>query len=186
MIVMPQLTSEDRAFLTAHLTRTRDLVLHEISGLRSDQWTFRPDEESWSIGECADHILTIERRVFSMVSKVMQAAPPDAARAAEVQHKTPKLLAAVPARETRVKVPPGIENHSHSATPQEFIPPFQERRAMVLRYVAETQDPMHDRVAPHMIFKELDGCQWLLMISLHSERHAAQMAEVKAHPAYPK
>jgi hypothetical protein len=41
-------------------------------------------------------------------------------------------------------------------------------------------------VSPHMIFKDLDGCQWLLMISLHSERHAAQMAEVKAHPGYPR
>jgi hypothetical protein len=37
-----------------------------------------------------------------------------------------------------------------------------------------------------MIFKDLDGYQWLLMISLHSERHAAQIAEVKAHAAYPK
>jgi hypothetical protein len=45
---------------------------------------------------------------------------------------------------------------------------------------------MHDRVFPHMIFKDLDGYQWLLMISLHSERHAAQIAEVKAHAAYPK
>ena len=35
---------------------------------------------------------------------------------------------------------------------------------MVLQYVAETQDPMHDRVSPHIVFNDLDGCQWLLMI----------------------
>jgi hypothetical protein len=183
---MPQLTTEDRAFLTAHLTQTRDLLLQEITGLRPDQWAFRPDEETWSIGECADHILTIERRIFSMVSKAMQSAPPNPERGAEVQHKTNKLLAAVPARETRIKVPPGIENHSHSAKPEDFIPPFEERRAMVLKYVAETNDPVHDRVNPHPIFNDLDGCQWLLMIALHSQRHAAQMAEVKSHPSFPK
>jgi hypothetical protein len=183
---MPQLTPDDRALLTQHLSRTRDLLLNEISSLRVDQWMFRPDEETWSIAECADHVLTIERRIFSMVSKVMQAAPPDPARGAQVQHKTSKLLAAVPARETRVKVPAGIENHTHSATPEDFIPPFEERRALVLRYVAETQDPVHDRVSPHIVFNDLDGCQWLLMIALHSQRHAAQMAEVKAHPRYPK
>jgi len=183
---MPQLTPEDRAFLTAHLNQTRDQVLSEIASLREDQWTFRPDDETWSIGECADHIVAVEKRIFSMVSKHLQSGPPDPARAAEVQRKTPLILEAVPARGVRVKVPPGAETHTHSATPAEFAQAFEERRAMVQKYVAETADPLHDRVAPHMIFKDLDGCQWLLMISLHGQRHAAQMAEVKAHPAYPK
>ncbi len=183
---MPQLTPQDRAFLTNHLSQTRDLLLSEIADLRPDQWIFRPEEETWSISECADHIASIERRVFSMVSKHMQSATPDLQRAAEVQKKTQWILEAVPSRHARVKVPAGIENTSHSATPQEFVDLFQERRAALLKYVSETEDPMHDRVAPHMIFKDLDGCQWLLMISLHSERHAAQIAEVKSHPAYPK
>ena len=117
-----------------------------------------------------------------MVSKRMQAAEPNPQRAAEVQKKTPWILEAVPSRHARVKVPEGIENTSHSATPEEFRQLFEQRRAALLKYVAETQDPMHDRVSPHMVFKDLDGCQWLLMISLHSERHAAQIAEVKAHP----
>jgi hypothetical protein len=183
---MPRLTAEDRALLIAHLSQTRDLLLSEIANLRPDQWTFRPDEETWSIAECADHIATIEKLTFSMVSKRMQNAPPNPQRAAEVQRKTPWILEAVPSRQDRVKVPPGIQNTSHFATPQEFVDSFAERRGALLKYVSETEDPMHDRVAPHMIFKDLDGCQWLLMISLHSQRHAAQIAEVKTHPAYPK
>jgi uncharacterized damage-inducible protein DinB len=183
---MAQLTPEDRAFLTRHLNQSRDLVLSEIANLRPDQWTFRPDEETWSIAECADHIATIERLTFSMVSKRMQSAEPNPQRASEVQKKTPWILEAVPSRHARVKVPAGIENTSHFSTPQEFAETFQKRRARLLKYVSETQDAMHDRVSPHPVFKDLDGCQWLLMISLHSERHAAQIAEVKAHPAYPK
>jgi DinB superfamily len=183
---MPQLTPEDRVFLTAHLTQTRDLLLREIADLRPGQWTFRPDAETWSSADCAGHIASIEQRVFSMVSKKMKSAPPDPQRAAEVQKKTPWILEAVPSREQRVKVPQGIEPHTQSATPQEFTDSFAERRGALLKYVNETQDPLHDRVAPHVIFKDLDGCQWLLMISLHSQRHAAQIAEVKAHPAYPK
>jgi hypothetical protein len=185
-VVMPQLTPEDRAFLTTHLTTTRDALLTEVANLRPDQWTFRPDDETWSIADCADHIVSIELRAFSMISKHMQSAPPDPERAAAVQKKTPWILEAVPARLERVKVPAGIENTSHFATPEEFVDLFGERRAMLLKYVRETGDAMHDRVVPHMIFKDLDGCQWLLMISLHSQRHAAQMAEVKAHPAFPK
>jgi hypothetical protein len=186
MSVMPQLTPEDRAFLTAHLIRTRDLLLTVIANLRPDQWTFRSDDESWTIAECADHIASIEKLTFSMVSKRLQAAEPDPQRASEVQKKTPWILEAVPSRHARVKVPPGIENTSHSETPAEFAALFQDRRAALLNYVSETDHPLHDRVAPHPIFKDLDGFQWLLMISLHSERHAAQIAEVKAHPAFPK
>lgn len=183
---MAQLSAADRSFLATELGRSREIVLREVAGLRPDQWAFRPDEETWSIGDCADHILTVERRLFSLVSKAMQSAPPDPARAAEVQHKTPKMLAAVPSREVRVKVPAGVVDHSHSVSPEEFIGPFEQQRATVLNYVAETKDPLHDRVAPHMVFNDLDGCQWLLMIALHSQRHADQIAEVKRHPAYPK
>ncbi len=183
---MPQLTPEERALLNTHLTQSRDLLLSELAALSPDQWNFRPDDETWSVADCADHIATIERRIFSMVSRHMQSAEPNPQRAAEVQKKTPWILEAVPSRHERVKVPRGIENHSHFATPQEFIETFAERRALLLKYVSETQDSMHDRVAPHMIFKDLDGCQWLLMISLHSQRHAAQIAEVKAHPGFPK
>ena len=183
---MPQLTPEDRAFLGAHLGQTRELVLREIADLSPEQWSFRPDEETWSIGECADHIMTVERRIFSMVSKHMKAAAPNAQRVSEVQRKTPWLLEVVPSRHERIKVPAGIENRGHFETPEEFAKTFGERRALVEKYVAETEDPMHDRVMPHIVFKDLDGCQWLLMISLHSLRHAAQMAEVKTHAGYPK
>jgi hypothetical protein len=183
---MPQLTPEERAFLTSHLSQSRDLLLSEILSLRSDQWTFQPDAETWSIAQCAEHIASIEKRIFSMVSKHMQGAPPTPERAAEVQKKTALLLEAVPSREVRVKVPAALENTSHAATPGEFADVFTERRGLLLKYVAETDHPMHDRVAPHMIFKDLDGCQWLLMISLHSQRHAAQIAEVKTHSSYPK
>jgi len=183
---MAQLSPDDRALLTAHLTRTRDVLMGEVAHLGPAQWTFRPGEEIWSIADCADHVATIERRIFSMVSKHMQGLPPNPERGAEVQKKTPWILEAVPSRVQRVKVPPDIANHRHFETPEEFIDVFQERRELLLSYVRETQDPMHDRVMPHPVFKDLDACQWILMISLHSERHAAQIAEVKGHPAYPK
>ena len=68
----------------------------------------------------------------------MQAAEPNPQRAAEVQKKTPWILEAVPDRHDRVKVPAGIENHSHSAAAGEFLENFSERRALLLKYVAET------------------------------------------------
>lgn len=34
--------------------------------------------------------------------------------------------------------------------------------------------------------KKLDGYQWVLFISAHSERHTKQINEVKADPGFPK
>ena len=32
---------------------------------------------------------------------------------------------------------------------------------------------------------DLDGYQWLLLLASHTDRHVAQMQEVKAQPGYP-
>ena len=43
--------------------------------------------------------------------------------------------------------------------------------------------------APQLVttaFGTLDGYQWLLLLSTHSERHTAQIEEVKADPNFPK
>jgi hypothetical protein len=34
--------------------------------------------------------------------------------------------------------------------------------------------------------KKLDGYEWVLFISAHSERHTKQIDEVKADPTFPK
>jgi hypothetical protein len=32
----------------------------------------------------------------------------------------------------------------------------------------------------------MDGYQWILLLSSHSQRHTAQLNEVKANPNFPK
>jgi hypothetical protein len=36
-----------------------------------------------------------------------------------------------------------------------------------------------------MAFGELDLYQWLIVLSKHGERHALQIEEIKANPAWP-
>lgn len=183
---MAQLSPEDRALLAGHLNRTRDLVRNAVANLRPDQWVFRPDDLTWSIGECAGHIASVENRAFALVSSQMRSIEPNPQRAAEVQRKTELMLRAIPSRESRVKAPHGGNQHTQFDSPRQFLDSFEEQRAQLAKYIAETEDALHDRVAPHPFFKDLDGCQWLLMIPLHTERHAAQIEEVKGHPRYPK
>ncbi len=49
-----------------------------------------------------------------------------------------------------------------------------------------TQDDLRAHSAPHPVLKTIDAYQWLLLLSAHSARHAAQIEEVKADPNFPK
>jgi hypothetical protein len=51
--------------------------------------------------------------------------------------------------------------------------------------VKTTTDDLHGHGAPHLVFKMLDGYQWVLLLSGHSARHTAQIGEVKASAGYP-
>ena len=53
-------------------------------------------------------------------------------------------------------------------------------------YVRTTNDDLRDHFGPHPTLGTLDGYQWILLISAHSERHTKQIEEVKADPNFPK
>ncbi|MEO8026851.1 MAG: DinB family protein [Bryobacteraceae bacterium] len=182
---MATLTSEERAHLTERLEQSRDLFLRSIDGLTPAQWAFKPSEEEWSVGECSDHVLFIENLTFGLVTEKIFRRPAEPEKAAEVAGKERKLERAVPDRSTKVKMPIKAEPTGCAECPETLAAAFQDARQKTLDYVVTTDKPLHHHFAPHMIFKDLDGAQWLLMMALHAERHVHQIEEVKANPAYP-
>ena len=63
---------------------------------------------------------------------------------------------------------------------------FQQRRDRMVAFVESTQEDLRAHSTPHPLLKTMDAYQWILLISAHSERHTAQIEEVKAQPGYPK
>jgi DinB superfamily len=184
---MPQLmdthlTEQERTTLAEHLRGSSAAFLAAIDGLTPAQWIFKPDAETWSIAECADHVVAVERDLLLAIQKC----PEDPERGAAVQGKERLILKRVPDRSVRVKVPREIVPTGRSGSGEELAGHFRETRARTLEYVGGTGDALHARVFPHFVFQDLDGGQWLLMISLHTGRHTAQIAEVKQHTGYPQ
>ena len=52
-----------------------------------------PQPEAWSIAECADHVLGVERRLFH--GQVFRHCAPDPERVARVQGKEERVVAAL-------------------------------------------------------------------------------------------
>jgi len=179
------MTAEERVRLVSGLERTRASLVTVVSGLTQAQWDFQPGEGVWSLRECANHILVIERLLFQTVREIA-AGPGDPERAARIRGKDDRMLAALADRAFKARNPFPARPSAEADSPAAYVPVFDAVRGEVLEYARTTQDDLRERVARHPLLKDLDGVQWLLLIWAHTDRHLAQMREVQSHPAYPR
>ena len=63
---------------------------------------------------------------------------------------------------------------------------FTESRDKTIEFIRTTQEDLRSHTLPHPVMKTLDAYQWVLLLSAHSQRHTAQIDEVKSHANFPK
>ena len=177
------LTQADRDRAIAELTASRQQFLDSVAGLSLAQWNFKPDANTWSVAECAEHIAVSEDVIFGSVAKIVQApATPDQKSAVTDDF----ILASVVNRTHKFQAPEVLRPTHRFATPQETIDHFKQSRERTIAYVRDTQDDLRGHFFDHPVLKTLDTYQWILLLSAHSQRHTAQLNEVKANPNFPK
>jgi hypothetical protein len=180
-----QLTQGERDRAMSHLHATRKAFLDSIEGLSEAQWRFKPDAKAWSVAEVSEHIALSEESLAGLVRQKILKTPPAPEKTAEVAGKDEIVMKAIPDR-------------SHKATAPEFLRPtgkwtdsralaadFRQKRDELIRYIQTTQDNLRHHVAPHPAVGPIDAYQWVLLIAAHTERHVAQIAEVKSSPSFP-
>ena len=74
--------------------------------------------------------------------------------------------------------------HAPEHPPQQ-VPQVVGYRDRTIAFVEKTQDDPRSRSIEHPLLKQLDAYQWILLLSAHSERHTAQIEELKAAPVFP-
>jgi hypothetical protein len=124
--------------------------------------------------------------MFGLVTSQLMKSPADPAKKAEVKGKDEVIVKQVPERTQKFKAPDVIAPKNRWSTPDAIVAHFKEGRDRSIAYVDTTQDDLRDHFAPHPALGVLDGYQWILLMSAHSERHTEQINEVKADPKYPK
>jgi hypothetical protein len=179
------MTAQERDLLIDLLMSTQKRLIAATEGLTAAQWTFDPGPDRWSIAECAEHLALSEHALLGLVCGQILQSPtnPDAAVAACGRDGV--VVAAMRDRSNRMKTFDFLEPRTIAPTPSAFAGTFVTRRAATLQYVREAEDRLHHHFAPLGALGDLDGYQWLLLLASHTERHVAQMDEVKTHPGYP-
>jgi len=177
------LTQAERDKAIAELTASRQQFLDSVAGLTDAQWNFKPDEKAWSVFECAEHIALAEDLIFGGISQWVKApAVPDKKSVVTDDF----ILTAVQDRSHKFQAPEPLQPKHQFSTPQEVIEHFKASREHTIAYIRDTQDDMRAHFFDHPVLKTMDTYQWVLLLSSHSQRHTAQLNEVKANPNFPK
>jgi hypothetical protein len=161
-------------------------LLQSIAGLSEKQGRFKPAPDRWSVAEVSEHIAVSESTIFGMVQSKVMTSPADPSKRAEVAGKDEIILTKVPDRSHKAQAPEILKPTNRWATREELTKAFEDNRKATMDYVRTTNDDLRDHFGPHPLLGPLDGYQWILLISAHSERHTKQIEEVKADPNFPK
>jgi hypothetical protein len=176
------LSRQESEFAMSSLHASRKLFLDSISGLPADQWNFKPAPDRWSIAECAEHVVLTEDFLFNRAMQVLRTgvAP---ARRADLQ-MAQQVLQRMTDRSRKATAPKEIAPSGKWANAADLIRDFKQKRDRTIAYVESTQDDLRGHVTPGD--NPTEAYAFLLMIAGHTERHVAQINEVKSDPKFPR
>ncbi|MBC7901247.1 MAG: DinB family protein [Saprospiraceae bacterium] len=180
------LTTDEREKGVAYLKQTRDKFLDSIKGLSEEQWKFKPAADRWSVAEVAEHIGISEQTIFGLITGQVMKSPADPSKREAAKGKDELILKMIPERTTKAQAPEILKPIGRWATREALTGEFEKNRGTAITFIKDTKESLRDHFGPNPVFKELDAYQWVLFMAAHSERHTAQILEVKADPNFPK
>jgi hypothetical protein len=176
---------EERSKIVEYLTNTRNQVIAESAELSEAQWNFKEAPERWSVGEVVEHLALAEEFLFGAEQKIVASPAATPEQRAATKGKDEIILKAVPDRTKKAQAPEPIRPSEKLEGQRTVVSAFRERREKTLAYAGKTTDDLRARVGDSPL-GPVDGYQWLLFIGAHTERHLAQIREVKANAQFPK
>jgi hypothetical protein len=179
------MTAQERELLLDLLMSSQERVIVATAGLTDAQWRFDPGPERWSIAECAEHLALSEDALLGMVRGQILGTPATPAAAVLACGRDGVVVSAMRDRSNRIKTFDFLVPRAIAATPLAFVDAFVTKRQATVQYVRQASDNLHHHFAPLGGLGDLDGYQWLLLLASHTDRHVAQMEEIKALAAYP-
>lgn len=176
----------DAAVVVERLERTRDAFVAAAGHLNDAQYQFKPAADAWSIGQVVEHVALAELRILDLITAKLPQAPPPGAEKVRGPARFARLEARVPTREQRRIVAPDVLMPKGTwASPEVSLAAFVEARTQAIAAAAAAAPDALEHVLPHRFFGEFDLEEWAYFSALHSERHTAQVLEIKGSDGFP-
>jgi hypothetical protein len=175
-------TEKDREFGLKYANDTREDFVQQLTGLSDAQLNFRAGEGRWTIGEIAEHIIVVEQALRGMVDAGMKSPVPACKDEFRVQDVS--VILTITNRQQKFTAPEQVQPNGRWKTVPDLLANFDTTRKASTDYMKNMKDDMRSHFA-NMPFGRIDAFQAYLFMIGHSERHLAQLKEVKADAKYP-
>lgn len=177
--------SKERKFAVQHLKETKANLLKSVKGLSEAQLNFKPAADRWSVKECFYHIILAENGLWGMFEATMKN-PSSPEKRSEIKVSDEEIVKMISNRSQKAKAAePMLPGKATWQNMAEAVAAFKASRGEHLKYVKNTTEDLRNHVF-QLPFGSIDGYQFLLFMSAHSDRHTQQINEVKADPNFPK
>lgn len=179
-------TKEERKAAVKYLKHTQKLLRDAVKGLSDEQLKWKPAPDKWSVFEVSEHLALAEVFLFDLINGGVMKAPANATKTSSVSIEL--IMQKVPDRTQKFPAPEPIQpDKARWETMEATMEEFNRRRANTINFVDKGNDDMRERFMMNPAFNaELDGYQWIIFLSAHTERHVKQILEVKANANFPK
>lgn len=176
-------TTRDEAL--AQLAASAQRFTAAFGHLSDTQWTWTPDDKTWTPRQIAEHLVIIDENVTKLLGDRFSALA-EVSFTDEQQAKRDALIPLATAdRGTKIEAPEPIRPTGRFATRAECLTAFELARATLATTVRSSAHDYRARARPHPVLGTMDGIQWVLFTIAHGDRHLAQLAELRAHPGFP-
>jgi uncharacterized damage-inducible protein DinB len=179
-----KMTSAEREFTLKGLDDSREHLLGALQRLSREQLEYRPSADRWSVAECVEHIILVEKYVLKGLEGLVKQ-PPDTSKHSDWEGRDVHLVKRVAERVNRLKAPEGFRPNGRWPI-EKLAAEFEPARAQSREFVGSLEGDLRSRVYLHPALGEIDAYQFILFIVGHCDRHRAQSEEVMSTPGFPR
>jgi hypothetical protein len=166
-----------RQFLIEQLNTSESELMVGLEGLTAAEPTLRPAPGAWTVSECLEHLMIVEKRSLrAITTRAVLREQPLVRR----EHSA-RLLENSANRASKNDAPEAVRPSGQFASVEEAKAAFLAARAKVREYVAHTEDDLDSHMLAHPLLGEITCYEWLLFVAGHTRRHVEQIREVRDH-----
>lgn len=173
----PVATSQaDKARLITMLHESGERFLGSFTDVTDDQSRIHPAEGKWSVLDTVEHLTVAETTMVKLVVETRRT------KTADRPNREERFLQVVPDRGFRMEAPEGGRPTGRFANLAQARALFETARAEAIRFVEECSEDLRatEVTHPHPMAGVISTYEMLLVMALHSERHAKQIEETRA------
>jgi len=152
-----------------HLNTIRDHLVRTLHTIPEDQFNERPDPETWSPREVAEHIA----RMDAYIARLMREGR------AEDKKVLKKPIRLTTLRALKVTAPSQLAPQEDKKSKEDIYKQLFDSRMQILDlYKQFTPVEKKTKAMKHPVFGYLSLGQWFVFLGFHEKRHLKQLEEI--------